>query len=78
MGTTKSARAMMKTLAEIEATQVRATGGGMGRRPTWLLPPDITPWQKQAIEVFELGRWMPSLFSTMPSRRKRAAIHEAA
>jgi hypothetical protein len=46
---------MMKTLAEIEATQVRATSGGMGRRPTWLIGPDITPWQKRAIGLFELA-----------------------
>jgi hypothetical protein len=35
----------------------------MGRRPTWLLAPDITPWHKRAIDTFELGRWMPELLS---------------
>jgi hypothetical protein len=43
LGTKKSARLTMNTRAEIEATQVRTTAGGMGRRPTWLLAPDITP-----------------------------------
>jgi transposase len=71
LGTKKSARLMMRSLAEIEATQVRTTSGGMGRRPTWLLAPDITPWQRRAIGRFELGRWMPELLSARPARRKR-------
>jgi hypothetical protein len=71
LGTKKSARLMMRNLAEIEATQVRTSSGGMGRRPTWLLAPDITPWQRRAIERFELGRWMPELLSARPARRKR-------
>lgn len=75
LGTKKSARGMMRTLAEIEATQVRTTGSGMGRRPTWLLAPDITPWHKRAIDTFELGRWMPELLSARPVRRKRPANH---
>lgn len=78
LGTKKSARLMMRSLAEIEATQVRTTSGGMGRRPTWLLAPDITPWQKRAIETFELGRWMPELLSARPVRRKRPENHAAA
>ena len=56
--------------SEIEATQVRTAGGGMGRRPTWLLAPDISPWKKRAIDTFELGRWMPELLSAGPARRK--------
>ncbi|MGH7271286.1 MAG: hypothetical protein ACREJ3_12735 [Polyangiaceae bacterium] len=75
LGTKKSARQMMRTLAEIEATQVRTTTGGMGRRPTWLLAPDITPWHARAIKTFELGRWMPELLSARPARRKRPANH---
>jgi hypothetical protein len=78
LGTNKSARLMMRTLAEIEATQVRTTAGGMGRRPTWLLAPDITPWHARAIETFELGRWMPQLLSARPSRRKRQGNHAVA
>jgi len=78
LDTKKSARLTMKTLAEIEATQVRTTAGGMGRRPTWLLAPDITPWQKRAIEIFELGRWMPELLSARPARRKRPENHALA
>jgi hypothetical protein len=78
LDTKKSARLTMKTLAEIEATHVRTTAGGMGRRPTWLLAPDITPRQKRAIEIFELGRWMPELLSAGPARRKRPENHAVA
>ena len=78
LGTKVSARMTMKTLAEIEATQVRTTSGGMGRRPTWLIAPDITPWQKRAIGLFELGRWMPELLSAIPVRRNRPANHAVA
>ena len=73
LGTKTSARLTMKTLSEIEATQVRTTPGGMGRPPTWLVAPDITPWQKRAIETFALGRWFPALKSARPARRKRPA-----
>jgi transposase len=78
LGTKKSARAMMADLAHIEMTQVRPTTGDMGRRPTWLLSPDITPWQRRAIDTFELGRWVPTLLSARPARRKRPAKQAAA
>ena len=77
LGTRKSARAMMKDLAAIEATLVRTTGG-MGRRPTWFIAPDITPEQKRAIDVFELGRWLPALLSARPTRRRQPGNSEAA
>jgi len=77
LGTRKSARAMMKELAAIEATMVRTTGG-MGRRPTWLIAADLTPEQKRAVDLFELGRWMPALLSARPSRRRGTAKREAA
>jgi transposase len=78
LGTKTSARLTMKTLAEIEATQVRTTPGGMGRPPTWLIAPDITPWHKRAIETFALARWFPALHSARPARRKRPANHAVA
>ena len=77
LGTKTSARLTMKNLSEVEATQVRTTQAGMGRPPTWLIAPDITPWQKKAIEVFALGRWFPALHSARPARRKRPANHAA-
>jgi hypothetical protein len=73
LGATLSARETMKALAEIEATQVRATAGGVGRRPTCLLAPAITPWRKRAVETLDLARWLPQLHSASPPRRKRTA-----
>lgn len=78
LGSKLSAKATMAALSQIEATQVRTTSGGLGRRPTWLIAPDITPWQRRAIDTFELGRWMPELLSARPVRRNRRANHEAA
>jgi hypothetical protein len=78
LGAKLSAKATMSALAGIEATQVRTTSGGLGRRPTWLIAPDITPWQRRAIETFELGRWMPELLSARPVRRHRPTNHAAA
>jgi len=77
LGTKTSARLTMKTLSEIEATQVRTTPGGMGRPPTWLIAPYITPCQQQATDLFELGRWFPALHSARPARRNRPANHAA-
>lgn len=74
---TKSVVKMMKELAGIEATLVRTTGG-IGRRPTWHIAPDLSPAQGRAVEVFELGRWMPELLSARPVRRKRPANELAA
>lgn len=78
LATKKSARLTMVELAKIEMTQVRPTTGRMGRRPTWLLAPDITPWQKRAIKTFELGRWAPTLLSARCARRKRPENQAAA
>lgn len=68
LGTKASARRMMASLAEIDATLVRASSGGLGRRPTVMLPPDVTAEQAKATNVFELGRWMPALLSARPAR----------
>ncbi len=61
--TRRSARGMMRELAGIDATLVSITGG-MGRRPTWTIAPDLSPEQMRAVKVFELARWMPELSST--------------
>lgn len=74
---TKSVVKTMKELAAIEATLVRTTGG-MGRRPTWPLAPDLSPAQMRAVELFELGRWMPELLSARSVRRKRTENQAAA
>jgi hypothetical protein len=64
LGTGKSARSMMKTLAEVEATMLRVRTKGRGRRETVLIAPDLTAEQRRWVERLELGRWMPSLLSS--------------
>jgi transposase len=78
LGTETSARAMMRSLAAIDATLVRTTTGGMGRRPTVMLAPDLTAEQAKAVGVFELGRWLPSLLSTSGTSRAQAEEQAAA
>lgn len=78
LGTRKSARAMMRSLAEIDTTLVRTATSGMGRRPTVMLAPDLTPEQAKAVATFELSRWLPSLLSTRPTRRVRKEKQAAA
>jgi len=70
LGTDESVRKMMESLAEIRATLVRTTTGGMGRRPTVALAPELTTQQRRAVKVFELARWMPSLVSCMATRAR--------
>lgn len=70
LDTDESVRKMMESLAEIRATLVRTTTGGMGRRPTVALAPELTTQQRRAVKVFELARWMPSLVSCMESRAR--------
>jgi len=70
LDTDESVRKMMESLAEIRATLVRTTTGGMGRRPTVALAPELTTQQRRAVKVFELARWMPSLVSCMASRAR--------
>lgn len=68
LGTGASARTMMQSLAAIRATLVRTTTGGTGRRPTTMLAPELTAEQRRAVNVFELGRWFPTLLSCMTAR----------
>jgi transposase len=70
LGADESVRKMMESLAEIRATLVRTTTGGMGRRPTVALAPELTTRQRRAVKVFELARWMPSLVSCMATRAR--------
>lgn len=70
LDTDESVRKMMESLAEIRATLVRTTTGGMGRRPTVALAPELTAQQRRAVRVFELARWMPSLVSCMATRAR--------
>jgi hypothetical protein len=64
MGTSKSARSMMKTLAEVKATLVRVRTKARGRRATVKLAPELSAEQRRCVRLFELDRWMPSLLSS--------------
>lgn len=70
LDTDESVRKMMDSLAEIRATLVRTTTGGMGRRPTVALAPELTTKQRRAVKVFELARWLPALVSCMTTRAR--------
>jgi transposase len=72
-GAKQSAPAFMQELADINATLVRTNTGETGRRPTVMLPPELSSAQQKAVRLFELDRWMPSLSSTMnrPSSTQR-------
>ena len=69
-GTKRSAKSMMKTLAEIEATKVKISESKRGRRPTVALAPELSAEQRKLVKLFDLGKWMPSLLS---SRTKSAS-----
>ena len=68
LGTNASARAMMQSLAAIRVTLVRTATGGVGRRPTAMLAPELTAEQRRAVKVFELERWFPHILSCMTAR----------
>jgi hypothetical protein len=61
--TRKSVKLMLTELADIRATLVRTSTGKSGRRPTVLLVPEMTPFQRAAMRRFELARWLPTLSS---------------
>ena len=69
-GTKRSAKSMMKTLAEIEATKVKIRESKRGRRPTVVLAPELSAEQRKLVKLFDLGKWMPALLS---SRNERAS-----
>ena len=69
--TPASARAMLRDLAAIRATLVRTTTGGVGRRPTVMLAPELTAEQYRAVKVFQLDRWLPALLSCIPLMPRR-------
>jgi transposase len=68
LGASASARETMKSLGEIRATLVRTTTGGVGRRPTVMLAPELTTEQRRAVRIFELDRWFPTILSSMTVR----------
>jgi transposase len=68
LATSVSVRSMMESLAGIRATLLRAQTPGKGRPPTIMVAPALSPEQRQAVKVFELEKWMPSLASSMDVR----------
>ena len=60
----KSARSMMKSLAEVKATLVQVRGNARGRPATVMLAPDLSAEKRKAVKAFELHRWMPQLISS--------------
>lgn len=72
--TTASVKAMMESLAAIEATQVRVSTGQRGRRPTLLLAPELTREQRLAATIFELERWLPGISSSRTTRAETPAF----
>jgi hypothetical protein len=63
LGTRKSVRLMMSELSDIRATLVRTSTGMPGRRPTVMLVPELTAFQRLAVRRFDLARWLPVLSS---------------
>jgi transposase len=68
LGSEKSAHGMMKMLGGIEATTVQVHTKERGRRATVLLAPELTDEQRQAVQIFDLGSWLPILFSSRTSK----------
>jgi hypothetical protein len=64
LGVRKSVRSAMKTLSDVKATLVRVRTKERGRRATVMLGPDLSADQRNAVDTFDLGRWMPTLLSS--------------
>ena len=64
LGAKESAKSVMRTLSEVNATLIRVSAKGLGRRATVMLAPDLTAEQHKAVKVFELARWFPILLSS--------------
>ena len=73
LGTEVPTHDMMERLGAIEATLVRTSRAGMGRRPTVHLAPELDSLQRRAVKTFELERWLPALSSAMALRKKSGA-----
>lgn len=78
LGGGKSARSMMQMLAGIEATMVQVRTKERGRRATVLIAPETTAEQRKAVLTLDLGRWLPTLLSSMkPSASNPSVEHVA-
>lgn len=59
-----SALDMMEQLADLRATLVTEATGAPGRRPTYVIAPELNTLQRRAVDVFALDRWLPGLPSS--------------
>jgi len=59
-----STKAMMQMLQGIDGTLIQPRTGKKGRPSTILVRPKMNAEQREAVEIFELARWMPSLSSS--------------
>lgn len=73
LDTELSTHEMMERLGAVEATLVRTSRTGMGRRPTVHLAPELDSLQRRAVKAFQLERWLPALSSAMALRKKPSA-----
>ena len=78
LGTRQSALSMMETLGEVKATLVRVSTKQRGRRATVMLAPDLSADQRQAVKIFELERWMPTLLSSRTRNASHSSVRPAA
>lgn len=78
LGTTRSARKMMKILAEIEATILLVHTKARGRRESVLIAPDLTAEQRRWAAKLELGRWLPCILSSSKDSDPKAHKQPAA
>lgn len=78
IGTRKSARSMMQTLAGIEATMVRVRAKERGRRATVLLASELTAEQRKAVKTFDLARWLPILLSSRTTDASNPSVGRVA
>ena len=75
---TGTARGTMQVLAGIEATMVRVRTKERGRRATVLLAPELTAEQCKAVQIFDLGRWMPALLSSRTASASNSNVEHVA
>lgn len=78
LGTRKSVRMTMRELSEIKATLVRVRTKGPGRQATVMLAPDLSSEQRKSVKVFDLGRWVPEILSSMRQQSPDPGVRPAA
>ncbi len=78
LDTRKSVRKTMKELSEIKATLVRVRTKTAGRQATVMLAPDLSSEQRKSVKVFDLGRWVPAILSSMKQHPPGSGVRPAA